>query len=169
VWECWGEEETSATVFVLPAETKLTRGAELPDAWEEIGRTGIESDQPLSFTMGPILARGSRGRGGSSKLPPGDYRLRLLFLDPTATAPDQRVFDIAIDGQWTPVQNLRRNSEAMRLADRVDIFRLAGRSSTLVERSYNVTVGQAGAVRLTLTPVHGKALICGAVLEPLGP
>lgn len=167
VWQCWGEEETGTPVFVLPTETKLARGADVPDAWEEIGRTGIESDQPLSFTLGPIMSRDSGGRGGPSHLPPGDYRLRLLFVDPASTAADQRVFEITIDsGSEVESKDLRRRSEAKRLTDRVDLFRLTGRSGAVIQRTYDVTVGQAGAIRLTLTPIRGKALICGAVVEP---
>ncbi|MBI5386820.1 MAG: discoidin domain-containing protein [Verrucomicrobia bacterium] len=95
VWECRGEEETGVKTFALPASEKLSQGAELPSSWGEIGRTGIESDKPISFTLRPIMARDSRGTGGAAGLAAGDYRLRLLFLDPASTAPDQRVMELS--------------------------------------------------------------------------
>ena len=96
VWECLGAKETGADTFVLPADTKLTRAEDVPAAWEEIGRTGVESGQPIRWTMRPIMARDSRNRSGPASLPPGKYRLRLLLADPSSTAPGQRVFDVSV-------------------------------------------------------------------------
>jgi hypothetical protein len=50
--------------------------------------------------------------------------------------------------------------------ERVDLFQRAGGAGRIVELAYPVTVGAQGEVDVTLTPVAGKALICGAVLEP---
>ena len=75
---------------------------------------------------------------------------------------------VSDDGKvWQPVKNLRPNVEVFRVADRVDIFRLAGAPNKTVERSYDLTLSRGGVVNVTLTPVKGKALICGAVLEPV--
>ena len=269
VWECWGEEETGAKVFTLSGE-------------EEMGRSGVESDKPLTFTLRPIMARDSRGYSGPVGLVAGQYRLRLWLRDPTSTAPHQRVFDfsagsgagldgytfdpvparflrvlchgnsendwnslvdvrldsvdangdrpavtasaavdgfpaghafdgnantrwaargtnhwiqfrlapgtvarqigfewfeadkrkarfevqVSDDGQvWQPGKNLQPNVEAFRVADRVDIFRLAGAPNKTVERRYDLTLSRGGVVNVTLAPVKGKALICGAALE----
>lgn len=50
-------------------------------------------------------------------------------------------------------------------ADRVDLFQRAGGASRIVELVYPVTLASPGQVTVTLVPVTGKALICGAVLE----
>jgi hypothetical protein len=93
---------------------------------------------------------------GGAALPQGDCRVTLLFVEPSATAEGQRVFDVAIGGsQATPVQ------------ERLDVFLLAGGRQRVVERSYTVKVPSSGKLVLTLTPVTGKALISGAVVQPL--
>ncbi len=169
LWECLGALETGADTFVLPADTKLTRAEDVPAAWEEIGRAGVESGQPIRWTMRPIMARDSRNRSGPASLPPGKYRLRLLLADPSSTAPGQRVFDVQVsdDGlSWSPVKNLRRKKDNFRLTDRVDIFQLAGQPNRIIVRKYDLTLGPNGAVDVKLTPVQGQAIICGAVLEP---
>ena len=38
----------------------------------------------------------------------------------------------------------------------------------MVKLTYPVTLKSAGAVALTLMPVTGNAILCGAVLEPAG-
>jgi len=130
VWEVWGEEETGARVFTVPT------------APDEIARTGIETDKPLSFKLRPIMHK--------ALLPPGDYRLRLLLLDPDSTAAGQRVFTVAIGNT----------------SSTVDIFQETGGANRLLERVYPVTLRAPGEVAVTLTPVKGHAMISGAVLEP---
>jgi hypothetical protein len=157
VWECLGAEETGGKVFTLPAGSKVIRAADLPESWEEICRSGVESAQPLVFTLRPMMTRENRGAGGLAALTPGDYRLHLLFLDPSSSAPEQRVFDLALD----PGSDSKNGA----LHDQIDIFRLAGAPNRLVERKYEVSVNRSGAVKVVLTPIKGHALICGAVLE----
>ncbi len=152
LWECWGAEETGARAFALPPDVTVAANPSVPAAWKEICRTGIEIEQPLTLAMRPILAKDSRGQGKSVPMPPGDYRLRLLLLDPESTAPGQRVFDVRVAG--AP-------------ADRVDVFQRAGGARRVVALVYPVSLRSAGAVEVTLTPVNGKALLCGAVLEPV--
>ena len=154
LWECWGQEETGAPVFSLPPARTPAREPSAPLVWSEIGRTGIATDQPLTLAFRPIMAKDSHGKAKSLPLPPGDYRLRLLFLDPESTAPGQRVFDVTV--AETPAQ-------------RVDVFQRAGAANRVVELVYPATLKAFGAVFLTLTPVKGQALLCGAVLEPVQP
>jgi len=71
VWEVWGEEETGARTFTNP------------DARDELARTGIEMDRPLSFTLHPIMQK--------TVLPAGDYRLRLF-------AGSANAFDVKVAG-----------------------------------------------------------------------
>jgi hypothetical protein len=157
VWECLGAKETGADTFVLPDDAQLTRAEDVPATWEEICRTGVESDQPIRFTLRPIMARDSRGRSGPAALPPGDYQLRVLLLDPASTAPDQRVFDVTVDCGTA--------GAGAQLTERVDIFRLAGHKNRMIARPYRLTLRQPDAVEVTLKPVTGKAMICGAVLQ----
>ena len=151
VWECWGEEETGAAVFSLPASATIATEDSAPAVWREIARTGIESKTPLTINLGPIMAPNSRGTAKLVPLPPGNYRLRLLLLDPEATAPDQRVFEVKV---------------ANAPADRVDVFQRAGGARRMLGLEYPVTLKTAGTVAVTLTPVKGKALLCGVMLEP---
>jgi len=280
LWECWGEQEPGAGVFVIPTEAKIRRDPALPAAYEEICRAGVESGKPLELAVRPIMADNEK----KLNLPAADYRLRLILIDPTSTAPGQRVFDVTVatgsatetqyvfepvqarylrlvchgntvndwnsivkvridslasdtnqpvvscstampgfpaehvlddkpdtrwaaqgtnqwlqfrlapgavtrsvgldfyaadqrqarfevqasdDGRaWNAVRNLRPVARSTPIKDRIDIFSLAGESNRIVVRDYDVSLGQSGTVRLTLTPLHGRALICGAVLEP---
>ena len=150
LWECWGEKETGASVFSLPSYITPVLEDSAPAFWREIGRAGIESDKPLTLVFRPIMAQDSRGKGKTAPLLPGEYRLHLLLLDPASTAPGQRIFEVK-------VANLP--------ADRVDIFSRAGGPGRMVRLTYPVTLKSAGAVALTLTPVKGNAILCGAVLE----
>jgi hypothetical protein len=140
VWQTLGGEETRAQAFVLPAEAKIVRGAELPAVYEEICRKGIESDKPVKIIVRPITATG--------KLLKGDYRLRLIMIDSTSTAKGQRVFSVSAGNG----------------AD-VDIFKQTGGANRILELVYPVKIDDRGELVLTLTPVKGKALISGLVLE----
>jgi hypothetical protein len=52
------------------------------------------------------------------------------------------------------------------VTERVDLFARAGGANRLVELVYPVHLPTPGVVEVRLTPVTGKALLCGAVLEP---
>ncbi|HRR32925.1 MAG TPA: discoidin domain-containing protein [Kiritimatiellia bacterium] len=86
VWQRLGTKETGAETF------------EAPTAREEIGRQGLLIAKPLTLAVRPIVHPVS--------LPPGDYRLRLLLLDPDATAAGQHVFEVRVgtaggEEEWT--------------------------------------------------------------------
>jgi hypothetical protein len=153
LWECWGEEETGAAVLSLPRASVSTKDASAPAAWSEVGRTGIEINKPLQLALRPIMAASNRGKEKAASLTPGAYRLHLLVLDPDSTGPGQRVFEVRMVD--LP-------------ADRVDVFSRAGRTNRVVDLDYPVALKSAGAVEVTLTPVKGTAILCGAVLEPAG-
>ncbi|MBI2924710.1 MAG: hypothetical protein HYY24_03285 [Verrucomicrobia bacterium] len=159
LWECLGEKETSARVFVVPARAKIRRAAALPAVYEEICRAGVESEKPLRFALQPIMARDSREKSKPVPLPAGDYRLRLLAADPTSTAARQRVFDLKVTTGAAGAITTR--------TDRVDIFARAGGAHRVLELVYPVKLTASGAVEVELAPVAGSALICGAVLEPV--
>jgi len=51
--------------------------------------------------------------------------------------------------------------------ERVDVFANSGGSRRVLERAWPVKLDRAGCVTVTLTPVKGKVLVCGAMLEPV--
>jgi hypothetical protein len=153
-------QETGATTFTRPQSVAAGPGVRTTDD-EEICRTGIQSDSPIGLTLRPILTHSTPSQPAT--LPAGHYRLRRLFLDPTSTAPGQRVFTV----QVTPVEKLLRSSAPAPAADRIDIFQESKQADRILERTYPVALDTAGEVAVTLTPIQGQALICGAVLEPL--
>jgi len=150
-WETWGGKETGAAVVNFPPASPAVKDESVPAAWSEVGHRGIEITRPLTLTFSPIMAGDNRGREKS--LAAGDYRLHLLLRDPGATAAGQRVFEVKV---------------ADLPAERVDFFSRGGGAGRMVKLTYPVTLKSAGAVALTLTPVTGNAILCGAVLEPAG-
>jgi rhamnogalacturonyl hydrolase YesR len=152
VWECFGTEETGAPTFVVPDNVEITRGDEVPAEYEEICRTGVETDEPITMTLQPIMAKGGRGQTNIARLPAGRYRLALLMLDPESTGPGRRLFNVTAGGR----------------TDRIDVFGQTGQANRILVRRYAVTLEEPSRVDVTLEPVKGKALLCGAVLEPVG-
>ena len=159
LWECLGEKETGASVFVVPAGARIQRDAAMPAAYEEICRAGVESDKPLRFVVQPIMAGDSRDRNKPAPMPAGDYRLRLLAADPASTAAGQRVLDVKVTTRVAAAATVH--------TDRVDLFARAGGAHRVLELVYPVSLTASGVVEVELTPVIGKALICGVVLEPV--
>jgi hypothetical protein len=76
---------------------------------------------------------------------------------------------VSDDGQqWRAVKNFRvatAPSQALEL--RVDIFAESGERGRILQRIWPVHLDRPGVVTLTLTPVAGKALLCGVELEPV--
>lgn len=70
--------------------------------------------------------------------------------------------------QWSPVADLRRVEEKPETEFTVDVFQKAGKANSLTEWEVPVNLAQHGFVKVTLTPVKGKALISGMVLESTG-
>jgi len=262
MWQTLGTEETGAETFAAPSVAA------------EIGRHGVRSDKPLTLAVRPIAHK--------APLLPGDYRLRLQFVDPDSTAAGQREFAVSVkasegdeqwafepvkaaflrlrchgtsenewnslyevkidtlakedgsprvtasaevkgcpasavidsdpqtrwaangsdhwlqfrldpqtvtdrigfswymgdkrqakfeietsrDGkQWRAVAHLRRATAGNSDADSVDVFKEAGGANKLLERVFPVTLRAPGEVTVTLTPIKGKAVISGVVLE----
>jgi hypothetical protein len=160
VWQCFGTEETGAEVFTRPADAKTHRTADMPVAYEEICHDGIQSDKPITLSIQPILARGSRGRLKPLPLPAGRYQLTVLMLEPIATAAGQRIFDVTV----TPSGQADANGPGVRSdqrTDRVDLYQRAGGPNRIVTLTYPLELTAPGGVKVTLTPIKGKALICG--------
>ncbi|MEI6078972.1 MAG: hypothetical protein WCS94_25590, partial [Verrucomicrobiota bacterium] len=151
LWECWGEEETGAAVISLPPLSPPATNTSALAGWSEVGRTGIELAQPLKLSLRPILASSNLDKAKSLSLLAGDYRLRMLFRHSDSTAPGQRILEVKVSD--LP-------------ADRVDLVSQESDVNHLVELIYPVTLKSASAAAVTLTPVKGQAVLCGAVLEP---
>jgi hypothetical protein len=96
------------------------------------------------------MAPDNRGRG--KLLSAGNYRLHLLAVDPGSTSANQR--QLAVQVADLP-------------ADLVDVFSRSGGINRVVDLVYSVALKSAGVVEVALTPVKGRAIICGAVLEPV--
>ncbi|MFH1716310.1 MAG: alpha-glucuronidase family glycosyl hydrolase [Planctomycetota bacterium] len=156
VWECFGTKETGAAMFAVPENVNISRNADVPAAYEEICRNGIESDKPITIRLQPIMAKGGRGSVNLGRLPAGKYRLELLMLDPESTGPGRRLFNVTVS-----------NPEASLTTDEIDIFRQTGRANRILVRTYRVKLEEPGTVDVTIEPVKSKALLCGAVLEPV--
>jgi hypothetical protein len=136
IWQTLGAEETGAKLF------------RAPKADHEMCRSGIESDKPVTLMLRPILS----SKKAPAVVPAGDYRLRLLMLDPVSRAAGQRVFSVSVNGAV--------------VEECVDIFAASGGRQRELERVWPVKLERPGVVAVTVTPVKGQALVCAAVLEP---
>ena len=152
LWQTLVAAETGAAAFVLPAEIQPAPSPPATAGAAELCRSGIESDQPITLALQPILRKAA--------LPPGNYRLRLWMLDPTSSRLGPTDLQRG-NQQFGP--SPRRYASPV---DRIDIFHETAGANVIVERSYPVAVGSAGEVQLTLTPVVGKAVLCAAAPEP---
>ena len=162
LWECRGAEETGVEIFTVPLATRIETSG-LGAGFGDIGRTGLTSAHPLTLVLRPILAKNVRPSAKEPALSAGDYRLRLWLLEPEATGPGQRVFEVAVCPDTVAVPAKFRTLET------VDLHRLAGGRHRLVERSYPVRLEQkaGGCIELRLTPLVGRSLLCGVALEPV--
>jgi hypothetical protein len=150
VWERLGERETGGREFTLPGDAKISRGASTPSGYEEICRSGVESDKPLRLTLQPIMMT----EANPDPLPAGNYRLHLLMIDPASTSSGQRVLDLKV------------SSVSSAWSERVDIFGRTGAVGRVLDLVCPVKLVAPGVVGVELTPVGGRATISGAVLEP---
>lgn len=141
LWIGLGEKETGVPAYELPA-----RAYDLPATVDgEICRTGLESEVAIRLHLRTMTGRA---------LTPGTYRVHLLLLDPSSDAAGQRVFDLG----------LRGSQRSGALQDRVDVFERGAGRAKVVRLPYLVQVDQ-GSVEVRLTPVRGRVLLCGAILE----
>jgi len=137
-----------------------------PQADKEIGSHGVQSAKPITLTVQPMTGGDlcpnvyQQNLMKEPDLCPGNYRLRLLFLDPDSTAPGQRVFNVAVKTQ--------PDGKSAEPIESVDVFKEAGGKNRLCERVIPVVLEHPGNVTITLTPVAGKAVISGLVLERTG-
>lgn len=95
-------------------------------------------------------------------------RIGLAWYEADTRTPKFEI-ETSIDGkQWRPVADLKRADKDQGSEMTIDVFKKAGKPNQLVEYEMPVALKQPGMLRITLTPVKGKVVISGAVLEPIG-
>lgn len=127
-------------------------GGELPVAagWGAIGLSGATVINGLGTTTIPETGRvwdmWREGSAFSYQIPKanGTYTVTLGFLEPSATAAGQRVFNVDANG--------------VRQITNLDVFATAGGKNTAIARSFPVTVSN-GTLTLNFTGVVGKAVL----------
>ena len=127
-------------------------GGELPVAagFGAIGLSGATVINGLGTTTIPDTGRvWDMWREGSAfsyqiPMPNGTYELTLGFLEPSATAAGQRVFNVDANG--------------VRQIASLDVFAAAEGKNTVMVRSFTVTVSN-GLLTLDFTGVTGKAIV----------
>jgi hypothetical protein len=75
------------------------------------------------------------------------------MIEPTATKARERVMEVNIS--TNPAEK-----------SKIDIYEQAGGKNRILAIEYPVTLTKPGNPEVTLTPVKGKALVCGALLTP---
>ncbi len=85
-------------------------------------------------------------------LPNGRYRVALHFVEPTAAAAGERVFDVVANAA-TPIANL-------------DVFAAAGGALKALEKTFDASVEQ-GELQLSFKAHRGEALISAIAVAPL--
>ncbi len=127
-------------------------------------------------------AAAADGQAGTRWATRGRDEWLQFRLDPTVPAdridmawfggPErQPQFEVLVsnDGQqWRAVKNFRAAPARAAVPEtRVDVFAAAGGQNRMFMHIWPIHLAQPGVVTLTLTPVTGKALLCGVELEPV--
>jgi hypothetical protein len=144
LWEVRGMEETKSPAYGgLAGRVRQT----LPsgDALRDVRQSGLESDQPIRVRVSPLMNRKNH------HVPPGRYRLTLLFGKSRQGDKGSHVFDAAVHvpGVKTP------------LNQRVTLNDLA------MDKIFDIDLAKPGVIEVILTPVQGTARISGLLLSSL--
>ena len=86
-------------------------------------------------------------------VPDGRYRITARFVEPTASAAGERVFDVDVNGT--------------KVLSGFDVFAAAGGKLKGVERTFEA-VAKDGMLLTTFRPSHGKAIVSSLVVEAIG-
>jgi beta-galactosidase len=87
-------------------------------------------------------------------VPDGKYKVSLRFVEPTASAAGERVFDVSINGK--------------RLLKQLDVFSAAGGKLKSMERSVPATA-KDGALLIDFAPSKGQAVVSSIAITPVRP
>jgi hypothetical protein len=140
VWKSLGKKETGLETFTMARHAGPNSTGE-----EEIYQSGVEGDTQISLRLNCI---------GNQQVLPGTYEVNLLFAYPSSRIQGGCVFNVELSG----------SSEASVVSDRIDLVKRAGAGRILQVR-YPVKIDQ-GFLSLNVRPLHGRAFICGVMVEP---
>ena len=140
--------------------------AEAATIEDEICQGGIESDRPIAVALRPILStEGGDSVAARRKLSAPAVLDRSCGHGNRPTGVYDRVRPRRTRAAKDP-NPTRTTPLPAPPADRVDVFRETGRQRQPLHRDYALVLDSPGTVVITLTPVVGKAILCGALLEP---
>lgn len=146
VWQCYGEHETGARVW-------STEAADLP----EIYRSGLVTNKLLTLNFQAMMSDVVDGDWDDATFPAGNYRMKLMFLEPAHETAGQRSFDVV----------LHVGDKDEEIVRSFDPFHEAGGRNRPWTIQHDFHIDVPGPVSITLTPLNGEVIICGAVLEPV--
>ena len=86
-------------------------------------------------------------------VPAGSYEITLKFVEPSASAAGQRVFDVIANGKT--------------VLSRFDVFAAAGGKLKSVARNFDVEA-TGGKLTLGFRPIHGDAIVSALSVTPIG-
>jgi len=143
-WDVRGQEETKAPAWGRPAGY-VDKLPDKADAKWEVSQSGLESDQPISLRVTPIMG------GSNTAVAPGRYRLTLLLAKLSGATRSTQAFDAAVlvPGSKEPM------TARITLGD------------SPLAKTFDLELAKPGVVQVTLTPVSGKARISGLTLDPV--
>jgi len=84
-------------------------------------------------------------------VPDGKYKITFRFVEPTAAAAGERVFDVSVNGK--------------RLLKQMDVFSTAGGKLRGVEKTVQA-VSREGALAIEFQPVKGDAVVSSIAIVP---
>ncbi|MBI5693045.1 MAG: hypothetical protein HZC55_23460 [Verrucomicrobia bacterium] len=152
MWRVLGARETKAIEWTLPEALPVKLPGGVPESWEEVARSGLATDQPLTLRVQPIL----NPKGGPElKVPAGRHRLTLLLVRGRVGEWSMGSFEVMV----------RAGGEGVGPTAKVEP--LPGREplAELEVRTFDLELPRPGVVEVRLQPLQGRAAVAGALLE----
>jgi beta-galactosidase len=122
------------------------KGVNPPDTAAD-KRVSVEAADPRlfdSYRMGTFSYR--------VPVPDGKYKLILRFVEPTASAAGERVFNVAVNGK--------------QLLKKLDVFTAAGGKLKGVEKTVEAAA-RDGVLVIEFAPEKGEAVVSSIAIEPV--
>jgi len=153
LWRCFGQQETRHPTFGSSSQTVSPTSVE-----QEICQTGIMIDKTTHLRLSTIM---------NKPLIAGNYQVHLLFADPESSAVGQRIFDVTVSVAGKKSDEQDQNITEHAIDKGIDVIKRAGGVNKPLCLTYPITLQQEGSLDITIKPVKGLALICGAMIEPV--
>jgi len=122
------------------------KGVNPPDTASE-KRVNVEAADPQLFNSYRIGTFSYR-----LPVPDGKYKITLRFVEPTASAAGERVFNVSVNGK--------------RLLKKLDVFTAAGGKLKGVEKTVNASAHD-GALVIEFAPEKAEAVVSSIAVMPL--